>query len=129
VLSTSPVEPDVPPEPPEPPKPPKPEKYEGEPVGVLAASRSRPSRLTVNVATGAGFGTATANGSDSCTSGRTCSFDYPAGTTVSLVATPGGPAVTFGGWGGACSGAALTCTLTAPEASSFTVNAAFSFVP
>jgi hypothetical protein len=88
-----------------------------------------PSRLTVNVDNGTAFGTVTANGSDSCTSGRTCSFDYPAGTTVSLVATPGGPAVTFGGWGGACSGAALTCTLTAPEASSFTVNAAFSFVP
>jgi hypothetical protein len=46
-----------------------------------------------------------------CTS--SCATDYPqsAPTVVTLTATPGSKS-TFGGWGGACSGAALTCTVT-----------------
>lgn len=43
--------------------------------------------------------------------GTDCSEAYPAGTEVTLTATPdeGGE---FGGWNGACSGTAATCTVT-----------------
>ena len=103
-------------------------------AGITASARfGGPGRLTVNV-TGPGVGTVTVNGSDSCTSGQSCTFLYRAGTTLSLVATPGGSAVGFSGWGGSCSGTLPTCTLTAPEfspsgASTLTVNAGFPIVP
>lgn len=100
-------------------------------AGAVITASARfggPARLTVNV-TGPGGGTVTVNGSDTCTSGRSCSFYYRAGTTLSLVATPGGSAVRFSGWGGSCSGTLPTCTLTAPDASTVTVDAGFPIVP
>lgn len=42
--------------------------------------------------------------------GTICAAAYPAGTSVTLTATPEAPS-TFGGWGGACSGTA-PCTVT-----------------
>jgi hypothetical protein len=41
---------------------------------------------------------------------NTCSNRYPRGTPLTLAADPTGGS-TFGGWGGACSGTQLTCTL------------------
>jgi Fe-S cluster biogenesis protein NfuA len=48
---------------------------------------------------------------------------FPAGTAVTLKAAPGAGS-TFGGWGGACSGTASTCTVTMSAAR--TVTATFT---
>jgi len=59
---------------------------------------------------GTGTGTVTSNpGGISCQ--PTCSAGFPPGTQVTLTETPGAN-VTFGGWGGACSGTSATCVLT-----------------
>jgi uncharacterized repeat protein (TIGR02543 family) len=76
--------------------------------------------LTVSVS---GEGTVTGGGV-SCGAGRSvCSENQPAGSAVTLTATPaeGGA---FEGWGGACSGTSPTCSLTMSSAR--TVNATFS---
>jgi beta-glucosidase len=76
--------------------------------------------LTMALAgTAAGTITTSPPGTD-CGSG--CK-SFPAGTVVTLTATPSTGA-TFGGWGGACSGTATTCTLTMSSAR--TVTATFS---
>jgi uncharacterized repeat protein (TIGR02543 family) len=49
--------------------------------------------------------------------GSQCSASLPAGTVVALTATPAAGWV-FGGWGGACSGAATTCNVTMTAAQS-----------
>ncbi len=45
------------------------------------------------------------------TLGATCSTQYPAGTQVTLTATPD-PLSTFAGWSGACTSSGPTCTVT-----------------
>jgi hypothetical protein len=77
--------------------------------------------LTVSVT---GNGTV-AGPSISCTSagGSSCSADVSPGTTVTLSAQPGSGA-SFNGWGGACAGTSLSCSVTMSSAKS--VTAAFS---
>lgn len=67
---------------------------------------------------GAGTGTVTA---PSLICGTTCSISYVSGTSITLYATPDQNMV-FAGWGGACSGAANTCTITMDEAKSVTAT-------
>jgi Divergent InlB B-repeat domain len=43
--------------------------------------------------------------------GATCSASYPAGTSVTLVATPP-PGLAFSSWSGACTSLTSTCTVT-----------------
>jgi len=52
--------------------------------------------------------------------GATCSAAFPSGATVSLSATPATGQV-LSGWGGACTGAGTTCTVTMNQARSVSV--------
>lgn len=56
----------------------------------------------------------------------TCAANYPAGTAVTLTAHPA-VGVTFSGWSGGCTAAALTCTVTLDGSKS--VNATFTPPP
>jgi Divergent InlB B-repeat domain len=75
--------------------------------------------LTVSVT---GNGTV-AGSSISCTSagGSSCSAEVSAGTTVALTAQPNSGA-TFNGWGGACAGTSLSCSVTMSSAKSVTAS-------
>ncbi len=76
--------------------------------------------LTVTME-GTGTGTITSVPAGiACTTG-TCSGLFTPGATVSLTETPGKTA-TFGGWGGACSGTATTCTVTMSATESVTAT-------
>ncbi len=80
--------------------------------------------LTVTVS-----GTGSVNANIGSISGCTdtagiCSGNYNDGTTVTLTATPGSGQV-FTGWGGACSGTALTCAVTITQVRAVTAT----FVP
>jgi subtilisin family serine protease len=79
--------------------------------------------LTVAVRGSAGGTVTSAPAGIGC--GSSCSASYAAGTMVTLTAAPGSQA-SFRGWGGACSGAATTCTLGMTSAQS--VTATFSLV-
>ena len=79
--------------------------------------------LTVNKA-GTGTGTVTSNPSGiNC--GATCSANFASGTLVALTAAQTGGS-TFSGWGGACTNAAGTCTVTMSQ--SQTVTATFTAI-
>lgn len=74
---------------------------------------------------GAGSGTVTSLPTGiAC--GSDCGTSYDDGTTVVLIADPAAGS-TFTAWGGACSGAAILCTVTMTEALS--VSAAFTSIP
>jgi hypothetical protein len=79
--------------------------------------------LTVNKA-GSGTGSVTsAPAGIDC--GATCSFSFPANTTVTLIANPTAPS-TFGGWSGVpCSGTAAVCLVSITNAAQ-TVTATFN---
>jgi len=56
-----------------------------------------------------------------CTS--SCTTDYPKSSTTTVTLTAkAGSRTTFGGWSGACSGTALTCTVTMNAAKSVTAT-------
>jgi hypothetical protein len=76
--------------------------------------------LTVSVT---GGGTVTGGGINCGSGATTCSINASVGSVVTLTADPDADA-TFARWGGACSGTALTCTLTLNAAT--TVTAVFS---
>ena len=76
--------------------------------------------LTVSVT---GSGSVTGGGISCGASGTNCSVTLAAGASVTLSATPAAGA-TFASWGGACSGATPSCTLTMSAARS--VSATFS---
>jgi hypothetical protein len=77
------------------------------------------------IALGNGTGTTTSSdGFIAC--GSTCDHTYFEGTSVTLAAQPDATA-TFGGWGGACSGHQLTCTVLIATAE--TVTATFNLNP
>lgn len=92
---------------------------------TMDATKSVIAQFNLNTLTvtksGPGAGTVTGT---SITCGADCTGDYPAGTMVTLTATPNGTS-SFTQWsGGACDGSTLTtCTVTMNGAS--TVNAAF----
>jgi phospholipase C len=84
----------------------------------LASSPVQGIQLTVTTS-GDGSGTVTSSpGGINCPS--TCTAGFPSGTQVTLTATQNG----FAGWGGACSGNSLTCTIT--MSSSQSVSASFA---
>jgi endo-1,4-beta-D-glucanase Y len=69
---------------------------------------------------GAGAGTVTSSPAGvSC--GTTCSASFGSASTVTLTAAPASGS-TFAGWGGACSGTALTCAVTMTGARSVTAT-------
>jgi hypothetical protein len=68
--------------------------------------------------TGAGTVSSSPGGID-C--GSTCSALFPAGTGVTLVATPNTGSI-FTGWGGACSGSTPSCTVDVGASSSVSAN-------
>jgi RHS repeat-associated protein len=82
-----------------------------------------PAFKPLSVATlGSGAGTISSSPSGiDC--GNSCRADFAPNTVVTLTATPA-TGSTFGGWSGACTGSAATCTVTLDQARS--VNATFS---
>ena len=91
---------------------------------VTATFTLLPVHLTV-AKDGTGSGTVKSNPAEiAC--GVTCEADFTNGATVTLtaIATSGS---TFAGWSGACSGTALTCTVTLDVARS--VTATFTVIP
>jgi endoglucanase len=53
--------------------------------------------------------------------GATCSANFNSGTSVTLTATPSGGS-TFGGWSGACTGTATSCTVAMSQARAVTAT-------
>jgi YVTN family beta-propeller protein len=85
------------------------------PYLFVAGATSLPLTVTV-----AGPGTLTSNPPGiSCPS--VCAAGFAPGTVITLTATPATAAV-FAGWGGACTGAASTCSVTVNAATSLTAN-------
>jgi hypothetical protein len=85
--------------------------------------------LTVDK-TGNAVGTVTSSppGIACGTSCTTATANYDAHTVVTLTATPGSRAL-FGGWSGACSGTATTCTVSVEQAVSVAANFVFQQFP
>lgn len=79
--------------------------------------------LTVSFA---GTGTGSVSGPDGLNCSAGCDHTYFQGTSVTLTANPSATA-NFGGWGGACSGTQLTCTVAMTSAA--TVSATFNLNP
>ncbi|HEY3474189.1 MAG TPA: hypothetical protein VGK56_06225, partial [Anaerolineales bacterium] len=87
------------------------------------------SKNLVVVTAGAGTGTVSSSplgitncaGTGTGTSTGTCIYAFPDNTTVTLSAVAGGTS-TFGGWGGACSGTSLTCTVTMSDIQTVIAN-------
>ncbi len=95
-------------------------------TGVVGLAGVAATRYALTVArAGAGAGGVTSSvGGISC--GTTCAMDFPdmAPVTLTAAATTGS---LFGGWTGACTGTALTCTVTMSQAQ--TTIATFNLVP
>lgn len=89
----------------------------------LAISACAPTEYALSVTkSGAGAGAVTSQPSGiDC--GTTCSANFASGTSVTLTAAPASGS-TFGGWNGACTGSATTCTVSMSAAKS--VGAAFN---
>lgn len=84
-----------------------------------------PSYLLSVSTSGSGAGTVSSNPAGiSC--GATCSASFTSGTSVTLTAAPANGSV-FGGWSGACSGTASTCTV--PMNAAANVGATFNPAP
>lgn len=93
---------------------------QGKSASVAITVRPREVSLTINkvgTGTGAVFALPSGNGT---------LYTYDQGTVVTLTASPV-EGSTFGGWTGACQGAALTCTVTMDA--SKTVTATFNLCP
>lgn len=96
---------------------------------ALTASRSVSASFTGGNAlsvSATGPGTVTGGGISCGSRGATCTASEIANATVVLTATPDAGA-SFSGWGGACSGSSVTCTVTMSSAES--VSASFSNGP
>jgi serine/threonine protein kinase len=97
-------------------------------VQTATATFNPPGKQTLTVnkgGTGTGSVTSSPGGINNCTA--TCTFDFDAGTTVTLTANAAAPS-TFAGWsGGGCSGTGLTCIVTMNAAQN--VTATFSPPP
>lgn len=79
-------------------------------VNLQGGSAAGPFIVTVvGQGTGAGNVTSSPAGINCGNGGTVCSFSFPAGTSVTLTATPDSTS-SFTGWGGACSGTG-TCVL------------------
>ena len=85
--------------------------YVGPDQTVTASFTTNPAVTVVTTGTG---GIVTGNGGISCTStgGAGCASTYNPGTVVTLTAATTSAGVTFGGWGGACTGLTTTCQIT-----------------
>ncbi len=86
----------------------------------VTAAFAGAATLTVSAT---GPGTVSGGGLACGSQGSTCSAPQQANAIVTLTATPD-PGASFSGWGGACSGASQTCTVTMSGAKS--VSASFS---
>ncbi len=80
------------------------------PPPLCSTSVSGPATVTLTVTkSGSGTGTVSSNPSGiNC--GSTCTYSFPANSTVTLTEIPGAT-TNFAGWSGACSGTGTTCTL------------------
>lgn len=93
-------------------------------VNVTLTNVSNPFALTITKQ-GSGTGNITSNPSGiSC--GSSCTANYPTNTDVTLTATANAGS-SFIGWGGSCSGANSTCTVTLSQARN--VTATFDLTP
>jgi predicted carbohydrate-binding protein with CBM5 and CBM33 domain len=98
---------------------------------TVTMSGARSVSATFNTTGGTTYGlsvTKAGTGSGTVTSspvgiscGSTCAATYNSGVTVTLTATSAAGS-TFGGWGGACTGTAATCTTTMTAARSVTAT-------
>lgn len=94
---------------------------EGE-VGEFISAQMTAANVAVHSVSVTKNGSGTVSSSDKLVScGSKCGAAYNQGTIVTLTASPSSNSV-FVGWGGACSGAALTCTATANDAVNVTAN-------
>jgi virginiamycin B lyase len=94
--------------------------------GIAVAPAGAVAKYALSV-TRAGTGSGTVTSSPAGVDcGSACSAEYDSGTSVTLTAAAASGS-TFAGWGGACSGAEATCTVSMSEARS--VTASFDSVP
>jgi hypothetical protein len=93
-------------------------------VGDFIGAQMTAANVGVPSVTVAKTGSGNVNSSDKIIScGNKCSAAYELGTSVTLTASPSSGSV-FTGWGGACSGSQLTCTVNVNE--SLNVSATFA---
>ncbi|MBV9881284.1 MAG: hypothetical protein JO180_12345 [Gemmatirosa sp.] len=95
---------------------------------TLVVNAAAPTTNTLTVATagtGAGKVTSAPAGIDCGAGATTCSAPFAAGASVTLTAAPNAGSA-FGGWSGACTGTAATCTVAMGQAQN--VTATFSQV-
>ena len=94
-------------------------------VSAIGVGTQGPGTQYALTVTRAGTGGGTVTGA-SINCGTTCSASYDSGTTVTLTAAAASGS-TFGGWSGACTGTAATCTVSMTAARA--VTATFDTVP
>ncbi|WP_158508932.1 InlB B-repeat-containing protein [Gemmatirosa kalamazoonensis] len=93
----------------------------GAPQSVTATFTTTLTLTMVGVQ-GSGTVTSSPAGINCAAGGGACPpADYPVGTVVTLTAVPG-PTTTSFNWSGACTGSALTCTVTMSQATSVTAQ-------
>jgi len=93
----------------------------GAPQSVTATFTTTLTLTMVGVQ-GSGTVTSSPAGINCAAGGGVCPpADYPVGTVVTLTAVPGPTTTTFN-WSGACTGSALTCTVTMSQATSVTAQ-------
>lgn len=93
----------------------------GRPAQTLTVTASKGTTTAAGTVTSSPAGVNCATAAAAGTTNTVCPVSIAGGTTVTLTAKPG-TGKTFGGWTGACTGTALTCTVTLTAAASTTAT-------